>query len=176
VTTNSEPTTALQLGDARTILGMMPDTSADCILTSPPSLATRDYGAAEGYGHEPSPAASGETPRSVFREARRVLADDGTCWLNLGDSSSEDSRSATDPHADPGPALADRRAQNIAANNLLGLPWRVTFALQDDGWILRNAIVWHTPNAMPEWVRDWMNCRYELVFLLATLTSHAGRR
>jgi DNA methylase len=63
---------------------MMPDTSADCILTSPPSWATRDYGAAEGYGHEPSPAASGETPRSVFREARRVLADDGTCWLNLG--------------------------------------------------------------------------------------------
>ncbi len=111
-----------RVGDARAVLVTMPDTSADCIVTSPPYWAKRDYGVADQYGHEPSPAAYGETLRSVFREARRVLADDGTCWLNLGDSYSEGSGSATGLHAYLGPALAGWRAQNIAAKNLFGLP------------------------------------------------------
>ena len=92
--------------------------------------------------------------RDVFREARRVLADDGTCWLNLGDSYSASGGGATGMHAYLGEHLTTHRAAGLRAKNLLGLPWRVAFALQDDGWILRNAIVWHKPNAMPESVRD----------------------
>jgi site-specific DNA-methyltransferase (cytosine-N4-specific) len=163
---DSQPTTALHTGDARSVLATMPDASADCIVTSPPYWGKRDYGVSGQYGHEPSPAAYVETLCQVFREARRVLADDGTCWLNLGDSYSEGGGPASGMHAYLGPALTGRHAQGIAAKNLLGLPWRAVFALQADGWILRNAIVWHKPNAMPESVRDRMNCRYELVFLL----------
>lgn len=70
-------------------------------------------------------------------------------------------------HAYLGKHITTHRAANLSAKNLLGLPWRVAFALHDDGWILRNAIVWHKPNAMPESVRDRLNCRHELLFLLA---------
>ena len=124
------------------------------------------------------------------REARRVLADDGTCWLNLGDSYSAGSGGArpacTPTSARTWPAGS---TPGMAAKNLLGLPWRVALALQDDGWILRNAIVWHKPNAMPESVRDRLNCRHELIFLLVKSrrllvrprphphpARHAGRR
>jgi DNA methylase len=95
-----------------------------------------------------------------------VLAAGGTCWLNLGDSYSAGSASQSGLHAYLGPGLAGRNAPGMSAKNLLGLPWRVALALQDDGWIIRNAIVWHKPNAMPESVRDRLNCRYELIFLL----------
>jgi site-specific DNA-methyltransferase (cytosine-N4-specific) len=105
--------------------------------------------------------------RNVFREARRALADDGTCWLNLGDSYSASGGGATGMHAYLGERITTHRAAGISAKNLLGLPWRVAFALQADGWILRNAIIWHKPNAMPESVRDRLACRHELLFLLA---------
>ena len=157
---------AIYLGDARDVLAAMPAGSADCIVTSPPYWAKRDYGVAGQYGREPSPAAYVETLRAVFDEARRVLAEDGTCWLNLGDSYTEGSATLSGLHSYVGTALAGRRTPGMAAKNLLGLPWRVALALQGDGWIIRNAIVWHKPNAMPESVRDRMNCRYELLFLL----------
>ncbi|MBV9381623.1 MAG: site-specific DNA-methyltransferase [Streptosporangiaceae bacterium] len=156
----------LYLGDACEVLAAMPAGSADCIVTSPPYWAKRDYGVAGQYGREPTPAAYVETMRAVFGEARRVLAEDGTCWLNLGDSYTEGSATVSGLHAYLGAGLAGRRTPGIAAKNLLGLPWRVALALQEDGWIIRNAIVWHKPNAMPESVRDRMNCRYELLFLL----------
>jgi len=162
----SDPTTTLHVGDARDVLAAMPDGSADCIVTSPPYWAKRDYCVAGQYGHEPDPVVYAETLRAVFREARRVLADDGTCWLNLGDSYSVGGNAATGLHAYIGAGLASRRAPGMPGKNLLGIPWRVAFALQDDGWILRNAIVWHKPNAMPESVRDRLNCRHELIFLL----------
>jgi len=157
---------AIYLGDACDVLAAMPAGSADCIVTSPPYWAKRDYGVAGQYGREPSPAAYVETLRAVFREARRVLAEDGTCWLNLGDSYTEGSATLSGLHAYLGSGLAGRRTPGMAAKNLLGLPWRVALAIQEDGWIIRNAIVWHKPNAMPESVRDRMNCRYELLFLL----------
>ncbi len=160
----SDPTTTLHVGDARDVLAAMPDGSADCIVTSPPYWAKRDYCVAGQYGHEPDPVVYAETLRAVFREARRVLADDGTCWLNLGDSYSVGGNAATGLHAYIGAGLASRRAPGMPGKNLLGIPWRVAFALQDDGWILRNAIVWHKPNAMPESVRDRLNCRHELIF------------
>src|SRR5580700_9099999 len=157
----------LYAGDAQTVLAGLPDNTANCIVTSPPYWGKRDYGVAGQYGHEDSPAAYIDTMRDVFREARRVLADDGTCWLNLGDSYSASGGGATGMHAYLGEHITTHRAAGVHTKNLLGLPWRVAFALQDDGWILRNAIVWHKPNAMPESVRDRLNCRHELLFLLA---------
>ena len=163
---NAAPFT-LHVGDARAVLAGMPEGSANCIVTSPPYWGKRDYGVAGQYGHEDSPAAYVATMREVFGEARRVLADDGTCWLNLGDSYSASGGGATGMHAYLGEHLTTHRAAGLHTKNLLGLPWRVAFALQDDGWIVRNAIVWHKPNAMPESVRDRLSCRHELVFLLA---------
>jgi DNA modification methylase len=163
---NAAPFT-LYVGDARAVLAGMPEGSANCIVTSPPYWGKRDYGVAGQYGHEDSPAAYVATMREVFREARRVLADDGTCWLNLGDSYSASGGGATGMHAYLGEHLTTHRATRLRTKNLLGLPWRVAFALQDDGWIVRNAVVWHKPNAMPESVCDRLSCRHELVFLLA---------
>jgi DNA modification methylase len=163
--TEGQPWT-LYVGDARAVLAGMPAESANCIVTSPPYWGKRDYGVAGQYGHEGSPAAYVETMRDVFREARRVLADDGTCWLNLGDSYSASGGAATGMHAYLGEHITTHRASGLGAKNLLGLPWRVAFALQDDGWILRNAVIWHKPNAMPESVRDRLSCRHELLFLL----------
>jgi DNA modification methylase len=162
----SDPTTTLHIGDARDVLATMPGDSADCIVTSPPYWAKRDYGVAGQYGHEPDPGAYIATLQAVFREARRVLVGDGTCWLNLGDSYSAGGAAATGLHHYIGRGLAGRHAPGMGTKNLLGLPWRVALALQDDGWIVRNAIVWHKPNAMPESVRDRLNCRYEMIFLL----------
>jgi site-specific DNA-methyltransferase (cytosine-N4-specific) len=111
--------------------------------------------------------------RQVFAQVRRVLADDGTCWLNLGDSyaTSVKGSGGTDKVTLAGPATGSyfkpRRVNpDVPAKNLLGMPWRVAFALQADGWTLRNAIVWAKPNAMPESVTDRLSTRYELVFLL----------
>ncbi|MGH3303872.1 MAG: DNA-methyltransferase [Streptosporangiaceae bacterium] len=148
------------------MLTTLPDGLADCIVTSPPYWAKRDYGVTGQYGLEPDLHAYIATLRSVFREIQRVLAADGTCWLNLGDSYSVGSASPTGLHSYLGAGLAGRIAPDLAAKNLLGLPWRVALALQDDGWIIRNAIVWHKPNGMPESVGDRLNCRYELIFLL----------
>jgi DNA modification methylase len=162
----TNPHTTLYLGDARDVLTKMPEGFADCIVTSPPYWSKRDYGVAGQYGHEPDPAGYIDTLRLVFREARRVLAGDGTCWLNLGDSYSAGGGTPSGLHTYVGHGLAGRHTPGMGTKNLLGLPWRVALALQDDGWIIRNAIVWHKPNAMPESVRDRLNCRYELIFLL----------
>lgn len=168
----SNDTTTLNVGDAREVMAAMPAGTADCIVTSPPYWAKRDYGVAGQYGLEPGIDSYVETLRSVFSEARRVLADDGTCWLNLGDSYSAGSGTASGLHGYVGVSLVGRRARSLPTKNLLGLPWRVAFALQQDGWIIRNAIVWHKPNAMPESVRDRLNCRHELIFLLVKQTSY----
>lgn len=164
----------LLLGDALDQLRSLSDRSVDCIVTSPPYFGLRDYGTPGQYGLEATPAEYVETMRCLFAEARRALADDGTLWLNLGDS-----YAAAGGHTDPGgtSALQGRRVQlmqNMPSKpadrpkkNLLGIPWRTAFALQDDGWILRNEIIWHKPNAMPESVTDRLSTRHEHLFLLS---------
>jgi len=172
-------------GDALDVATEMPDATVDCIVTSPPYYGLRDYGTEGQYGLEPAPADYVERMRGLFAELRRVLADDGTLWLNLGDSYASAPPGRTE-HADRSTTLsAGRHGTATAAmresvrqagvdrskvmppKNLLGMPWRVAFALQDDGWILRNAIVWHKPNAMPESIKDRLSGRYEHIFLFA---------
>lgn len=176
----------LHLGDALDVARTLDAGAVDCIVTSPPYYGLRDYGTEGQYGLEESPGAYVETLRALFAELRRVLADDGTCWLNLGDSYSgswgdqghSGKRGAQrpvngetfQPHGDRYPKRAQTGSQKLgapSAKNLYGIPWRVAFALQDDGWILRNAIIWHKPNAMPESVTDRLSGRYEHVFLFS---------
>src|SRR5690625_1309440 len=132
----------LHHGDAHDVLQRLVPASVDCIITSPPYFGLRDYGVDGQIGAESSPGEYVARMVDLFREARRVLADDGTLWLNLGDSY--------------GPG-----------KSLMGIPWRVAFALQDDGWILRNDIIWSKPNAMPESVTDRLSNRHEHLFMLA---------
>ena len=133
------------------------------------------------HGLEPTPQAYVDRLRGVFAELRRVLVDTGTVWLNLGDSYSAEppgpagdpmrastlsGKTAAAPLRESVRRAGVERTRVIPRKNLVGMPWRVAFALQRDGWILRNAIVWHKPNAMPESVRGRVSNRYEMLFLL----------
>ena len=125
---------------------------------------------AAGIGLEATLAEHLDSLVSVFRELRRVLRDDGTVWLNYGDAystgaSGEQGSSSPTSKINKG-SVASKPVKEFAPKNLMGLPWRVAFALQDDGWWLRSAIVWHKPNPMPESVRDRPTNAYEMVFLL----------
>jgi DNA modification methylase len=170
----SDSSATLWHGDSLTMLRQLDAGSVDCCVTSPPYYGLRDYGVEGQYGLESSPAEYVETMRQVFSEVRRVLADDGTLWLNIGDSYASDSKWGGSTggkhvaalHGDTGVGRG-RRSTGLPDKNLIGIPWRTAFALQDDGWILRNAIVWHKPNAMPESVTDRLAGRYETVFLFS---------
>jgi DNA modification methylase len=173
VTYYTDDQVTLYHGDALDVARELSDGSADCVVTSPPYFGLRDYGIDGQYGLEASPAEYVETMRALFAELRRVLADDGTLWLNIGDSYYSGKGSPTQPDLKnearrPPMRVLDQPGQSWAsAKNLLGIPWRVAFALQDDGWILRNAIIWNKPNAMPESVTDRLSGRYEHVFMFS---------
>jgi DNA modification methylase len=162
-------------GDALDVALKIDPGAADCIVTSPPYFGLRDYGADGQYGLESSPAEYVEKLRALFSELRRVLADDGTLWLNLGDNYASDSKwgGATGGkhraglHGCNGVGNRGRQFTGLPDKNLMGMPWRVAFALQDDGWILRNAIIWHKVNAMPESIKDRLANRYEHVFMFS---------
>jgi len=159
-------------GDSLTVLSSLPDASVNCCVTSPPYFGLRDYGVEGQLGLEASPAEYVENMRALFAQVRRVLADDGTFWLNLGDSYAHSKASG------PQGVNGDRASRTFTASgsggysglpdkNLLGMPWRVAFALQDDGWILRNDIIWAKPNAMPESVTDRLSGKHEHLFLFS---------
>jgi DNA modification methylase len=166
-------------GDSLAVLREMPDQSVDCCVTSPPYFGLRDYGVEGQYGLEASPAEYVETMCALFAEVRRVLADDGTLWLNIGDSYARGNTGqgnvggnlagGTRPsfRADGASVSPRRRVGGIDHKNMLGIPWRTAFALQDDGWILRNDIIWSKPNAMPESVADRLSSRHEHLFMLS---------
>lgn len=162
----------LLLGDALEQLRTLPAGSVDCIVTSPPYYGLRDYGTPGQYGLEATPAAYVETMRVLFAEARRVLADDGTLWLNLGDSYSNPSSSGTVGATAVVRATRAGVQQRASGGDrppksLLMIPERVALALQDDGWILRNKIVWTKTDAMPESVRDRLARKHETVYLFS---------
>jgi DNA modification methylase len=192
-------------GDCIAGLRTLPDASVHCCVTSPPYWGLRDYGHDGQIGLESTPEAYVARMVEVFREVRRVLRDDGTLWLNLGDSYCSQggerkygsSDGVTGRGDAPGARLKDvggfgdgtwdwiesnptedwatdewlqelkrRRAAFLKPKDLVGIPWRVAFALQADGWWLRQDIIWHKPNPMPESVTDRCTKAHEYVFLL----------
>ena len=169
----------LHVGDCRETLARIPDQSVNCVVTSPPYFGLRDYGMESQIGLEPTPEQYVAEMVAVFREVRRVLRDDGTVWLNIGDSYAGSGKGL---YADgkSHPKEGDKQSTNVGsldvlhhvvetlpAKNLLGIPWRVAFALQADGWYLRQDIIWHKPNVMPESVTDRCTKSHEYLFLLA---------
>ena len=166
-------------GDCIEGLRTLPDASVHCCVTSPPYWGLRDYGHDGQIGLESTPEAYVARMVEVFREVRRVLRDDGTCWVNLGDSYASqggahggrgDNQSgvgAKRVHDAGGGDKSSRVAPGgLKPKDLVGIPWRVAFALQADGWYLRQDIIWHKPNPMPESVRDRCTKAHEYVFLL----------
>jgi DNA modification methylase len=162
-------------GDCIEGLRTLPDASVHCCVTSPPYWGLRDYGHDGQIGLESTPEAYVARMVEVFREVRRVLREDGTCWVNLGDSYATGAGKVGDR---PGggsqgdnwrgaKTSPNRMAiQGLKPKDLVGIPWRVAFALQADGWWLRQDIIWHKPNPMPESVRDRCTKAHEYVFLL----------
>lgn len=164
------------LGDCRDTLRSLPDACVQTCVTSPPYYGLRDYGADGQIGLERSPAEYVAAMVEVMREARRVLRDDGTLWLNIGDSYAQQggrgAQGSTSQRTGRSNVAAQMRRGNMKApvgfkpKDLLGIPWRLAFALQDDGWWLRSDIVWAKPNPMPESVLDRPTRAHEFVFLL----------
>lgn len=171
----------LHVGDCVEALRGMPDRSVHCVVTSPPYFSLRDYGHAGQIGLEPTPEEFVGKLVDVFLEVWRVLRDDGTLWLNLGDSYAGSNAGAKwregSARADGkvrGDGETSRRNRNgngavegIKPKELIGIPWRVAFALQADGWYLRQDIIWSKPNPMPESVRDRCTKAHEYLFLLS---------
>lgn len=162
-------------GDAATQLRELGDGICQTCVTSPPYYGLRDYGVGGQIGAEPVVEEYVDALVVVFREVRRVLADDGTVWLNLGDSYAYNTRGAGGKgkqHTNVGSVMAaDRRRWHVddglKSKDLLGIPWRVALALRADGWYLRSEIIWAKPNPMPESVQDRPTRGHEQVFLLA---------
>jgi hypothetical protein len=169
-------------GDSRAVIATLPAASVQCCVTSPPYFGLRDYGHAGQIGLEQTPDAYVAELVAVFRDVRRVLKDDGTLWLNLGDSYARaggwSDNSGLDGLArgESGRAMSNMTGASGASQklpdgmkqkDLLGIPWRVAFALQADGWYLRSDIIWHKPNPMPESVTDRPTKAHEYVFLLS---------
>lgn len=164
-------------GDCREILPTLDEQSVHCCVTSPPYFGLRDYGEPGQIGLEQTPEEFVAALVEVFGHVRRVLRDDGTLWLNLGDSYNAAGRvghgtrqghkqgtnRASAAKADVcRPSVAD-----LKPKDLIGIPWRVAFALQADGWYLRSDIIWAKPNPMPESVTDRPTKAHEYLFLLA---------
>jgi DNA modification methylase len=163
-------TVRILTGDCRATLATLDAGNAQMCVTSPPYFGLRDYGHAGQIGLEATPDAYVAELVAVFREVRRVLKDDGTLWLNLGDSYSANRgyQVPDSKHRDVGNSNRDGVTNaDVAPKNLLGIPWRVAFALQVDGWYLRSDIIWHKPNPMPESVTDRPTKSHEYLFLLA---------
>lgn len=161
-------------GDALETLRTLPDGSVDCCVTSPPYWGLRDYGEDGQMGLESTPEEYVAGMVRVFAEVRRVLSDDGTLWLNLGDSYANNfgtcnaGASATVGATVSGVQTARNRVPaGLKPKDLVGIPWRVAFALQADGWYLRSDIIWAKPNPMPESVQDRPTKAHEYVFLLS---------
>lgn len=164
------------IGDSLTELKKLPDEIVQCCVTSPPYLGLRDYGVDDQLGLEKTPEEYVEKMVNLFREVRRVLRKDGTLWLNLGDSYATQSGTQGGDikykglHQRLHEATANKQPKpkqiGLKHKDLCGIPWRVAFALQQDGWWLRQDIIWAKPNPMPESVTDRCTKAHEYIFLL----------
>ena len=161
-------------GNSLEELKKVKSSSVQCCITSPPYYKLRDYGYSEQIGQEKTVMEYIESLRKIFKEVYRILKDDGTLWLNIGDTYSGSSNSLRDGRA----GFEDNRTgfsncsfldykTRIPSKNLIGIPWRIAFALQDSGWILRQDIIWRKPNPMPSSVTDRCTTAHEYLFLFA---------
>ena len=165
----NRPLTIIQ-GDARTILPKIPVESFQCCITSPPYWGLRDYQSEGQIGAEIYVDDYVQNLVAVFREVRRVLREDGTLWLNIGDSYTSGNRTWRDADTkNKGRAMSYRPPTPVGLKpkDLVGVPWRVAFALQADGWYLRSDIIWHKPNCQPESVKDRPTRSHEYIFLFS---------
>lgn len=171
-------------GNCLHTLAQLPEKSINTVVTSPPYWGLRDYGQYDQLGLEETPEKFVENLVDVFREVKRVLRDDGTVWLNLGDSYSSHKDCKSIPQSlskgtnaekahviEKGKSVSrdTKKLKSVGLKNkdLIGIPWRVAFALQADGWYLRQDIIWNKPNPMPESVQDRCTKSHEYIFLLS---------
>jgi site-specific DNA-methyltransferase (adenine-specific)/site-specific DNA-methyltransferase (cytosine-N4-specific) len=157
------------IGDVLEELKKFNSSQFQTCITSPPYWGLRDYGIKGQIGGEPSLEDYINNIISVFREVKRVLKDDGTLWLNIGDSYTSGGRTWRDTDKkNPARAMSYRPAtpEGLKPKDLIGLPWRIAFALQNDGWYLRSDIIWYKPNCQPESVKDRPTQSHEYIFLL----------
>lgn len=171
-------------GDCLQELKKLNDCSVDCCVTSPPYYALRDYGIDGQIGLEETPEEYIEKLVKVFREVKRVLKDDGTLWINIGDSywgSGSRGWDFTDRVTDKSPIQINNKGTEDLSRvpkligktgvyknkDIIGIPWMLAFALRADGWYLRQDIIWHKPNPMPESVKDRCVKAHEYIFLLS---------
>lgn len=161
-------------GDWIEQLRTLPEQSVHCCVTSPPYWGLRDYGVPGQLGLEKTPEEYVAKLVAGFREVRRVLRDDGTLWVNLGDTYASQGGSFDPAHWDNKQSTNRGSSERVRKpptglkpKDLVGIPWRVAFALQADGWYLRSDIIWHKPNPMPESVTDRPTKSHEYIFLLS---------
>lgn len=159
------------IGDCKKTLKKIKDKSVQMCVTSPPYYGLRDYGNDAQIGLEETPEQYIQSLVEVFREVRRTLKDDGTCWVNIGDSyasnrSYQVSDSKNKAH-DFGKSNSKKVPKGLKQKDLLGIPWMLAFALRDDGWYLRQDLIWFKSNPMPESVRDRCTGAHEYLFLLS---------
>lgn len=173
----------VRIGDCRDELHRLPSQSINCIVTSPPYYGLRDYEHSQQIGHEKTVDDYIKTLVEIFRQCKRVLRNDGTLWINIGDiytrgpsgtlvgSTLKGSLNYRIGSSDGFTGRAERAGGRISTNlpikSLVGVPWRLAFALQSDGWILRDEIIWHKPNAMPESVKDRCVRSHEYLFMFS---------
>ena len=161
--------TNLIIGDSRKVLSEIPDNTFQCCITSPPYWGLRDYGFEGQIGAENIINDYIEDLVSIFSEVRRTLKDDGTLWLNIGDSYTSGNRKWRDADKkNPARQMTYRPPTPIGlkAKDLIGVPWKIAFALQKEGWYLRSDIIWNKPNCQPESVKDRPTRSHEYIFLL----------
>lgn len=157
-------------GDSRDLVKQLPDNFYSCCITSPPYWGLRDYGYEEQIGAENDIMDYVDNLVSIFGEVRKKLRDDGTLWLNIGDSYTSGNRAWRAPDKkNPARGMSYRppTPTGLKPKDLIGLPWRIAFALQEDGWYLRSDIIWHKPNCQPESVKDRPTQSHEYIFLFS---------
>ena len=163
-------------GDIVEVLPRLPTASVQAVVTSPPYWGLRDYGIPGQIGLEQTLAAYIHKLTSIFAEVRRLLKPDGVLWLNIGDGYTSGNRGWRAPDKkNPNRAMSVRpdNPPGFKDKDLLGVPWRLAFALQADGWFLRSDIIWHKPNAMPESVKDRPTRAHEYMFMLTKEEKYA---
>lgn len=157
-------------GDSLYVLRQLPSNSVRCVMTSPPYWGLRDYGINGQIGLETTLQQYINHLVAIFSEVKRVLRNDGTLWLNIGDGYTSGNRGyRAEDKKNPARAMSVRPNTPIGLKpkDLIGIPWRLAFALQEDGWYLRTDIIWHKPNAMPESVKDRPTRAHEFLFLFS---------